>query len=122
MVQATAYKAADSSFVPGFADGTDTDYSSLGNFVVARVEQTGWLAMDTDAEFKPMDKENTYFAVIPESRLGEWEYAGQAYDVDQCLFHYASHYAFIAHAPEGQFTEQEEREVIEILKSFQLAE
>lgn len=122
MVQATASKAADSSFVPGFADGTDTDYSSLGNFVVARVEVTDWLDMNTDTEFSPMDQKSTYFAVIPESRLGEWEYAGQARDVDQCMFHYASHYAFIAHAPEGQFTEQEEREVIEILKSFQLAE
>lgn len=122
MVRATASKAADSSFVPGAPDGTDTDYSFFGNFVVARVEVTDWLDMNTDTEFSPMDQKSTYFAVIPESRLGEWEYAGQAQDVDQSLFHYASHYAFTAHAPEGQFTEQEEREVIEILKSFQLAE
>ena len=70
-------------------------------------------------DYVPVD--STLFAVIPTSRLGEIEFAGQAGDVDEFSFDYPTPVAFIAEAPDGTFTEKEEQ-VIRILKSFKVAE
>ena len=106
MLKAQVSQADTSNFVPGYPWGTDRDCSDLGEFMVARVHITGEMMAGIDDDYVPVD--STLFAVIPTSRLGEIEFAGQAGDV--------------AEAPDGTFTEKEEEQVIRILKSFKVAE
>lgn len=106
--------------MPGYPWGTDRDCSDLGEFMVARVHITGEMMAGIDDDYVPVD--STLFAVIPTSRLGEIEFAGQAGDVDEFSFDYPTPVAFIAEAPDGTFTEKEEEQVIRILKSFKVVE
>ena len=122
MLQADITKADDSEFVPGFPDGTNTDFSSLGNFIVAKVHIIGELDMKRDSDFTPVDSGSTFYAVVPESYLGTREFVGQAGNVDEFSFDYPTPYAFIAESPDGTFTVGEERDVVKILKSFKVAE
>lgn len=121
MVKAHITEVSDSEFIPGYPVGTNTDHSYLGRFVVAKVKVIGQLNMDTDSDFTDVDRK-TFYAVVPESYLGEREFVSQAGNIDEFSFEYPSPYAFIAEAPEGKFTEREEKEVVEILKSFKVAE
>lgn len=120
MVKAEISKVGDSEFVPGFPAGTNTDYSSLGSFMVAKVHLVGEMDSKLDSDYNATDSE--FFAVVPASYEGEREFQGQAGFVDEFSFEYPTPYAFIAEAPDGQFTPEEEKEVIEILKSFKIAE
>ncbi len=120
MLKAQVSQADTSNFVPGYPWGTDRDCSDLGEFMVARVHITGEMMAGIDDDYVPVD--STLFAVIPTSRLGEIEFAGQAGDVDEFSFDYPTPVAFIAEAPDGTFTEKEEEQVIRILKSFKVAE
>ena len=43
---------------------------------------------------------------------------GQAGHIDEFSFEYPSPYAFIAESPNGEFTQKEEKQVVEILESF----
>lgn len=122
MLQADITKADDSEFVPSFPDGTNTDFSTLGNFIVAKVHIIGELDMKRDSDFTPVDSGATFYAVVPESYLGIREFVGQAGNVDEFSFDYPTPYAFIAEAPDGTFTAGEERDVVKILKSFKVAE
>ena len=122
MVQADITKADDSEFVPSFPDRTNTDFSSLGNFIVAKVHIIGELDMKRDSDFTPVDSGATFYAVVPESYLGTREFVGQAGNVDEFSFDYPTPYAFIAESPDGTFTVGEERDVVKILKSFKVAE
>lgn len=115
-------KEHDSEFVPSFPNGTNTDFSSLGNFIVAKVHIIGELDMKRDSDFTPVDSGTTFYAVVPESYLGTREFVGQAGNVDEFSFDYPTPYAFIAEAPDGTFTAGEERDVVKILKSFKVAE
>lgn len=121
LLKATITKAADSEFVPGYPAGTDTDYSHLGKFVVAKVKIIGKLSMDTDSDYTEADGA-IFYAVVPETYLGEREFVGQAGNIDEFSFEYPTPCAFIAEAPEAKFTEKEEKEVIKILQSFRVAE
>ena len=120
VVKAEISKVGDSEFVPGFPAGTNTDYSSLGSFMVAKVHLVGEMDSKLDSDYNATDSE--FFAVVPASYEGEREFQGQAGFVDEFSFEYPTPYAFIAEAPDGQFTPEEEKEVIEILKSFKIAE
>lgn len=122
MLQADITKADDSEFVPGFPDGTNTDFSTLGNFIVAKVHIIGELDMKRDSDFTPVDSGATFYAVVPESYLGTREFVGQAGNVDEFSFDYPTPYAFIAESSDGTFTVGEERDVVKILKSFKVAE
>ena len=97
------------------------DFSYLGQFVVAKVKCKAKLHVETDSDYTEVDGE-TFYAVIPESYLGEREFVKQAGDIDELSFDYPRPHAFIAESPDGKFTEKEEKEVIEILKSFRVAE
>lgn len=120
VVKAEISKVGDSEFVPGFPAGTNTDYSSLGSFMVAKVHLVGEMDSKLDSDYNATDSE--FFAVVPASYEGEREFQGQVGFVDEFSFEYPTPYAFIAEAPDGQFTPEEEKEVIEILKSFKIAE
>lgn len=107
-------KVADSSFIPGFVQATD--HSDLGKFVVAKIKQTGLLYMKQDRDFRDVDGDVS-FAVVPESRLGTDDSVNQAYS-GYFAFWYTGYISLIASSPDGQFTEQETREVVAILNSF----
>lgn len=112
MYSAHITKVADSSFVPSSFNGKD--YSSLGKFVVAKIkvyayddESTGGLQIEVDG--------GTYYAVIPESYLGDSTFKL----VDPaCAWEYIKPIFVVAKAPAGEFTAEEEEEVIAILSSF----
>lgn len=118
MVQANVTKAADSDFVTTVRDPESAaDLADVDKFMVARVHIIGELYMPTDSEFTPIDGA-TFFALVPTSYLGDREFVGQAGNVDEFSFYHYGWYAFIAEAPDGQFTAKEEQEVIQILQSF----
>jgi len=108
-------RVADASFVPSEVQATD--YSDLGAFMVAKLTVTGGYDMDNGGEYVEMPDGRVRYALLPESEEGEQE---------ECLmvglptfsFWYAGHISLIANAPDGKFTEQEEKEVIAILSSF----
>lgn len=117
MEQVNITKAADTDFMWSVRDPTDeADLLSTENYMVARIQTTGSLNAYTDTEFTPAD--GTRFALLPVSELGEREFKGQAGDVDEFSFNYYGLHAFIAEAPDGNFTAKEEKEVIQILQSF----
>ncbi|MCH5352828.1 MAG: S-layer homology domain-containing protein [Acutalibacter sp.] len=111
-------KTADSSFIPGWVQ--NTDHSSLGSFMVAKIQ---WVSVfDYQAgDMRPLEDGETEYAVLPEtSPYYNNENPAWLYGVDETslAFWYSSGISFIAHAPTGKFTEQEEKEVIAILSSF----
>ena len=114
-VTKAADSAFDSSLPPG---GTDADYSSLGKFMVARIQQVAEYLPDVDEDFTPVDNGAVSYAVVPESYAGTREDVSEAYSANMYSVDYPTPYEFIAISPDGTFTEQEEREVIAILKSF----
>ena len=116
MLKAEISKAADSSFVAGYPAGTDKDCSGLGTFVVAKVQLVGEMIPGLDSDYMSIDK--AFYAVVPESYIGERELQGQAGNVDEFSFEYPNPHAFIAESPDGTFTEEEEQQVIQILKKF----
>jgi len=120
MLKAQITKADASSFVPGYPSGTNKDCSDLGEFMVGRIHVTGEMLIKLDKDFSPID--STSFAVIPTSYLGERTFMGQAGLVGEFSFDYPKPIAFIAEAPEGKFTAQEEKDVIRILRSFKEAQ
>ena len=120
MLKAEISRAADSSFVAGYPAGTDKDCSELGTFVVAKVQLVGEMILGLDSDYMSIDK--AFYAVVPESYIGEREFQGQAGNVDEFSFEYPNPHAFIAESPDGTFTEEEEQQVIQILKSFKIAQ
>lgn len=105
-------KVANSTFIPSYVQATD--YSSLGKFVVAKLKVTREMDMRSNSEFTDIDGSVSY-VVLPESRMR----------IDDCVrnpyfaefgFNYGSGISFIVRAPQGEFDEQEEKLVIEILK------
>lgn len=120
MHQITVKKIAESSFVPTTPAGTGEDYSSLGDFMVAKLKTVGELQMNTDSDYTKVDG-SVYYAVLPESYKGSYDIVGMDGIYGQFRFNYPGPYAFIAEAPGGQFTSAEESEIIEILSSFRVA-
>lgn len=113
-IKAEAIEVAKSSFLPEYVQATD--YSSLGEFVVAKIHETGHMQLDVDSKFNKID--NYYYAVIPKSYLGEMEYSGR---LDSISFNYGGNghqHLFIAESNNNQFTAEEEMEIIKILSSF----
>lgn len=107
-------KAGDSRFIPGYVQATD--YSDLGSFMVAKLKVTGQLNMQTDSDFQNVDGAVSY-AVIPESWTGIRDDVRGVY-AGEFAFYYSGYISFIAESPSGQFTSNEEREIVEILSSF----
>lgn len=117
MLKVEVSKVADSSFVPAIPDGTDSDCSNLGDFMVAKLNIVGELFMDEDSDFKAIDG-GLLYAVLPESYVGTHLVVGLFGLYEEFSFEYPGLYAFIAEAPDGEFTKDEEKEVIAILASF----
>lgn len=107
---------ADSQFVPGYVDARN--YADLGKFVVAKTKITGTLDMLTDSDFVDTDGAVSY-AVLPESRTGIEETSNLPMFI-QNTFWYSGYVSFVAETPEGNFTEDEQKEVMAILSSFRV--
>lgn len=114
MTRVEVSKAGDSQFIPGYVQAAD--HSDLGTFMVAKLKVTGQLDMQTDSDFQDVDGAVAY-AVVPESWTGIRDDVRGAY-AGEFAFWYSSYISFIAESPTGQFTGDEEREIIEILSSF----
>lgn len=104
----------DSQFTPAYVQGTD--HSDLGEFMVAKLKETGVLNMKTDSDFTDIDG-NVSYAVLPKSRIGTDDSVRLPYNTE-FAFWYSGYISFIAQSPDGQFSEDEEKEVIAILNSF----
>lgn len=108
-------KAADSAFEPGIPEGTEEDYSNIGKMMVAKIHVTKEMGM-TDQDWVPADW--TFYAVLPESFAKEIDFAGLSSMLETFSFQYPHYHVFMASAPDGTFTKEQEAEVIDILKSF----
>ncbi|MGI6720350.1 MAG: hypothetical protein ACOX4E_05610 [Anaerovoracaceae bacterium] len=117
MLRVEASKVADSDFVPDYPSGTGSDYSHLGNFIVAELKVTGTMNMDVDSDFSAVDGAISY-AVFPESYAGTHYPVGLGGFYNEFAFRYPALYAFIAESPDGAFTASERSDVIAILASF----
>ena len=84
---------------------------------MAKIEVNESLSIGLDSDYQKID-DITFYAVVPESYIGEREFVGQAGYIDEFSFEYPSPYAFIAESPNGGFTQKEEKQVVEILESF----
>lgn len=127
MLKADISKVADSEFKPTIPDGVGVDessadepYANLGTMIVAKIHVTGEMDMKIDTEYSDCD--SVFYAVVPEAYVGEREFIGQAGEVDEFSFSYPTPYAFIAESADGTFTAGEEKQIINILKSFKEAE
>lgn len=109
-------KVASSQFVPGFVQATD--YSSFGEFMVARIKTIGTLNMQTDREYTEVDG-NVAYAVLPVSEEGIREGVRRTIS-GEYTFWYSDTISFTASTSE-ESTPQEEKEVIAILSSFRIA-
>lgn len=107
-------KVSDSNVKLGWIQGTD--YSEQGKMVVAKVHNLTY----GDVTGQYIDEWDEYiFAVVPESYLN-WEgYSSvDEWQINNFSFRYASRFSFVAHSPDGKFTLDEEKEIIEILSSL----
>ncbi|NBI10731.1 hypothetical protein D1641_12015 [Colidextribacter sp. OB.20] len=107
--------AANANFQPGYVQATN--YSDLGTFMVAKLKNTSTCDMDADGEFFELENGSVRYALLPESKTGE-QMEEIIVGLPTFTFWYSGHISLIANAPDGAFTEQEEKEVIAILSSF----
>lgn len=113
MSRVEAEAVGNSEFKPTYIEGDD--YSDIGDFVVAKLKVTGELDMQNDTDYSNVDGAVSY-GLIPTSLLGE-----QDVRVPYCIaygWQYADCVSLIADSPDGEFTKDEEKIIINILKSF----
>lgn len=93
------------------------------NFVVAKLTEVGAMIAGVDSDLEAPDSEWISYALMPENDIDR--YGGSLSSMgalagyhEMISFNYPEPYVFFAEAPNGQFTEEEEKEVIAILSSF----
>lgn len=120
MRQKNILKAANSNFFPSYSYVQDSNYSDLGEFMVAKVKTVGEMYLREESEYTPIDG-GTVYAVLPETYIGEYDARGA--DMLALSFWYGGNVSLIAHPPRngGEFTEQEVQEVMAILTSFRIS-
>lgn len=116
MARVDINKAAPSQFIPGSVQATD--YSDLGEFMVAKLKTTGILNMKTDSEYTDVDGGISY-AVLPLSEQGTRENVRKATS-GEFTFWYAGTVSFTGADTEEDFTGEEQQEIIAILNSFRV--
>ena len=93
------------------------------NFVVAKLTETGSTIYGTDLDLEAPESECISYALMPENDIDRYDGSLSSMGAltgysEMISFNYPESYIFFAEAPNGQFTEEEEKEVIEILSSF----
>lgn len=116
MARVNITEEAPSQFVPDSVQATD--YSGLGEFMVAKLKTTGILNMKTDSEYTDVDG-NVSYAVLPLSEQGTRENVRKATS-GEFTFWYAGTVSFTGSDSEENFTDEEQQEVIAILNSFRV--
>lgn len=109
-------KVADASFVPDDYNGKS--YSSLGKYVVAKLKVYAYedgMTGESETEYDGP----AYYAVVPESYLGDDGFCGTGYWA-LCASEYVKPMVILAESPDGCFSAEEEEEVIQILSSFRI--
>lgn len=101
-------KLADVAFKPS-AD------SGLGKMVIAKIKEYA-LEDGLTGERRKIDGV-TYYAVVPKSYLGDTMFSASGYWA-ACAWEYGRPTAIIAQSSDGNFTSDQEKEVIQILSSF----
>ena len=108
MAAAHITKVADVAFKPS-AD------SGLGKMVIAKIKAYE-LEDGLTGERQKIDGA-TYYAVVPKSYLGDTAFSVSGYWA-ACAWEYGRPTAIIAQSSDGNFTSDQEKEVIQILSSF----
>ncbi len=109
---------ASASFVPEPIQATD--YSGLGEFMVAKVVCTGSLFMDEDVDYQPVEDAQPMYAVLPVSWTGTVEGLRGTPHV-QFGFEYGDLISFWGSPSENGDTKRETAEIIATLSSFRVA-
>lgn len=97
--------------------------TEIGSFVVAKLTETGSMITDADSDIIPSDSDYVSYALLSESIIDKYggnlsaNGASIGY-YEMVSFDYPTPYVFCAESPDGQFTAEEEQEVIDILCSF----
>ena len=112
-------KMADTQFVPEYPveDGEPEDLSYLGRFVVGKVSITGAITDGGYSEEK-YDDSIVFYTIMPKDTLSKEDLRVQAGIHDEFVFGYGTYLYLLADSPDGNFTKQEEKEVVKILSSF----
>ncbi len=114
MARVEVTQIANSQFVPTTIQATD--YSDLGEFMVAELRTTGVLDMRTDRDYTDVDGWVSY-AVLPKTEIGIRENVNKAYS-GEFTFWYGGNISFTGGDSKDDFTLQEKTEIIAILSSF----
>ena len=93
------------------------------NFVVAKLTEVGSMIAGVDSDLESLGSEWVSYALMPESDIDRYGGSLSAMGAltgyyEMISFNYPAPYVFFAESPNGQFTEEEEKEVIAILSSF----
>lgn len=115
MAKVKVSKIADSQFVPSYVQSTD--YSDLGEFMVAELKTIGILDMRTDSDYRKVDG-NVSYAVLPKAEEGIRENVNKATS-GEFVFWYSGNVSFTGQLSDN-YSEQEKEEMIEILSSFRV--
>lgn len=112
-------KMVDTQFVPEYPveDGEPEDLSYLGRFVVGKVSITGAIT-DGGYSEETYDDPIVFYTIMPKDTLSKEDLRVQAGIHDEFIFGYGTYLYLLADSPEGNFTKQEEKEVVKILSSF----
>lgn len=106
-------EVANSNFVPGSVYGKD--YSDFGDFMVAKIAKTSFEDGIT-GETMPCD--GCFFAVLPKTEMGA-AYYKTAIEAAFSFWH-GNYISFVCMSPDFNYTEEEEKEIIEIMCSFRV--
>lgn len=117
MLKVDVSEISDSKFNPSYVQAND--YSDLGSFMVSKLHVVGQLDMQVDSDFEEIDGSISY-ALLPQSMSGIKDDVRGPFN-SEFYFNYGGRISMVC-TPETQLNEEEEYEVVEILKSFRTLE
>lgn len=117
MLKVDVSEISDSKFNPSYVQAND--YSDLGGFMVSKLHVVGQLDMQVDSDFEEIDGSVSY-ALLPQSMSGIKDDVRGPFN-SEFYFNYGGRISMVC-TPETQLNEEEEYEVVEILKSFRTLE
>lgn len=117
MLKVDISEITKSDFNAGYVQATD--YSNLGKFMVSKLHVIGQLDMKNDADFTDVDGSISY-ALLPQSMSGIKDDVTGAFS-GEFSFYYGGYISMLC-TPENKLNEKQEKEVVEIMKSFRKLE
>lgn len=117
MLRVDVSEIEKSNFKPGYVQATD--YADIGKFMVSELHVTGQIDMQTGTEYEEINGDISY-AVLPQSMKGTREDVRGPFS-GEFSFEYGGYISMIC-SPQVKLDEKQEKEVVEILKSFRKLE